>query len=267
MQAIGYGIVMPIYGAIYLLTSPTASPNVSDLSLARRIRVREHSKLQTIPMSISFGFILPAILMSLPIFSTKTHQYLVVVWQLSPLWVTAFQFSLPIVYRHYLSSPRIQHDEQRESTTSSNRTALHRVYQFASLISAVTFLTTQAFIGMVKVLPGAFPTFSPHITSSSVFLPPLSFHNPAPIESMVQGAHNFFQFDYYIGSLAALTWAVVLSTNTARPPRRVKARLLMTGAAVLMSPFVGPATVFIWMLEARDKGTLEAGRESEERKT
>ena len=97
MQGVGYGIIMPIYGAVHLLTSSTAR---EDRSLLRKsVQMRKISSLDTLPWSLTLGYVLPAVMMSLPVFSSKTHQFLVVVWQLYPVWIVILQFCFAIGLR------------------------------------------------------------------------------------------------------------------------------------------------------------------------
>lgn len=71
MQSIGYGFIMPLYGIFHLLTSRTAGR--VDRTLAQAIRVPDLTVLKTLPWSLTIGYIIPTILMAIPLQSNKTY--------------------------------------------------------------------------------------------------------------------------------------------------------------------------------------------------
>lgn len=119
---------------------------------------------------------------------------------------------------------------------------LRKAYLFPIAISALCHIATFAVI--------AFGSF----TFSEVFMPPL-FYPCEKMESMSAGIHNFFQYDQYVWSAAALVWVAVLETNSRgamRPGEWAILALKVFGLSVL----AGPAGTVLGTLWRRDHRIL-----------
>ncbi|PGH00927.1 hypothetical protein AJ80_09089 [Polytolypa hystricis UAMH7299] len=251
-QCAGYGFLMPLYTTMHLLTSATAGD--VGKQLANAIRVSDVQLLDALPQSLILGYVVPSILMSIPVGSSALHQWLMGFWQGVPVWVILLQY----VFRS-VSQKQEQAGSETQKTCGDNRHtrsrelhALKRVYYFAFAFATACQLATYAILGIRLLYP---TLFSPHLrdtlTFSKVFIQPPIF-TPGKMESMATGIHNFFQYDQYIGSLAALIWAVRLE---------VKAReyVLLTDGAKLIAEIVGlsvmsgPAGAFILLIWQRDQ--------------
>ena len=199
---------MPIYAAVHLLFSPTAKP---DATSSRRDRAKDlevhETGLGVLPFTITLGYIIPAILMSLPIFSSQTHQYLVVVWQLFPVWVTALQSVFRKGYPFLIPLQESVH-KRANIYTHSNGTVI-----FPLTVSIFTHITSLAVILWATLFSFFDPAFYENLSFSRVFIPPLKAHGQTQIEDMVQGALKFFQRDQYFGFMAALVWVLILGRN------------------------------------------------------
>ena len=209
MQSIGYGIIMPIYCGVHLLMSPTALSEPSQIQ--KSVRPRDDLTLSTLPWSILCGYILPAATMSLPWFSPKVHQCLVAVWQVFPVWILTLQ------YIFGKASCLVR--GPRQLTSRTNRTctidleSLNQVYRFAFALATLTHYITWGLIALVQCFPALIATSSGQaVTFREVFLPS-NFRTRTQISDMVQGAHGFFQYDQYVGSIAVIIWAMSLRFN------------------------------------------------------
>lgn len=256
MQGVGYGVIMPLYSVVHLLTSPTAVPNPA--TLAKQIQTLENPGLSTLPGSIIIGYILPAVLMSLPIFPPKVHQYLVVVWQLFPIWVVSLQYILGLCYKYYSANPQYKRRWESGHTHSSELMMLHRAYVFAFTISTLTHMASILIVVSAKYFPSLFsPLASGSFSFVDVFLPP-NFHSHAQIKDMVQGAHNLFQYDQYVGSTASIVWAVTLHYNSPGQSLTKRQWLWLAFEIWGVSMVSGPAAAFVTLMWNRDERIIEA---------
>jgi uncharacterized membrane protein len=87
---------------------------------------------------------------------------------------------------------------------------LNQAYRFAFALATLTHYIALGIIALVQWFPAPIAAFDGHtVTYQDVFLP-LNFRTRAQISDMVQGAQNFFQYDQYVGSIAAIIWATNL---------------------------------------------------------
>lgn len=264
MQFVGYGMVMPAYATVHVLISPIARPNAPIPMLAKQIQVCKGPALNTLTKSIGIGFIIPAILMSLPTFSSKTHQYLVVVWQLFPIWISSLQAVLPIGYRYFVLASDVNYHRPFTRTRMATRTPLDKVYRFALTVCTLTQSSSVVAILLAKAFPSALlQSGLGNVTFSNVFLPQLNFHSNAKINNMVQGAQHFFQYDQYVGSLAAIVWVVILSHKCQVKSLMVKGWLRLMAEILGLSLIAGPAGAFLVSMKKRDQQIFHAAEQLE----
>jgi hypothetical protein len=209
MQNIGYGIIMPVHCPTDLLISPTASSEPSQLR--ESVRPRDDPTLSTLLWSIMFSFILPAAMMSLPVFSSKVHHYLIAVWQAFPFWIITLQY---IFGKASWFFPSPHHLTSRASGIyATDLERLNQAYRFAFALAILTHCIALGIIALVLWFPAPIAAFDSHtFTYQDVFLP-LNLRTRAQISDMVQGAQSSFQYDQYVGLIAAITWAATLRSN------------------------------------------------------
>ncbi|KAK0640718.1 hypothetical protein B0T16DRAFT_495573 [Cercophora newfieldiana] len=97
MQATGFGFTMPIYAIVHLLTSRTAGPRSPALS--EDVRMSDLHMVRALPAAMFFGYVIPAILMAVPIPWNKLHQWLGGLWQGFPVWVVLIQYLIASRHR------------------------------------------------------------------------------------------------------------------------------------------------------------------------
>jgi hypothetical protein len=183
--------------------------------MAQSIRPRSANEFDNLIPSMILGYVIPSALMVIPFTSPVLRQWLGGFWQGYPLWVTIVQYEIKFVR----SRRSNQYQGRKPATAATTNTrvtssrigeeiALHRAYLFAFGFSATTNIITYAILATCKLFPAL---FSAHIlntlTFRSVFLPP-PFWSRAPMPNMAIGILNFFQYDQYVGSSAAIVWAV-----------------------------------------------------------
>ena len=212
IQGLGYGFVMPLYAITHLLTSTTAAPRSP--ALADAVRIRDLDYVRNLPLSILVGYIIPSIFMATPVSSANLHQWLAGFWQGFPVWITLIQCTWS--HQNQRSSSAVGEDFIMSNTKRSPRgdrrseiKALYNAYSFALLVSASTQCLSFGMIWSRNLFPAS---VSSNLTFHNVFVPPV-FYSRAPMKNMAIGIHNFFQYDQYVGSAAALIWAMVLQYN------------------------------------------------------
>jgi hypothetical protein len=247
MQGLGYGFIMPVWTILHLLGSGTAAPRGS--VLVKAIKIRHLGALETLPASLTFGYLLPTILMILPLSSNTLHQWLGGLWQGFPLWVALCQFILRKVADRHPTPPL-------SPTGSNNRRLLHRAYLIAFTLTSVSHLSTIGFLVARRLVP---ITFSSHLkdtlTFSAVFIPPY-FQSPGTMRSMADGILNFFQYDHYVGATSALAWAMALRMNSANGTVTVKDWAILAGESFGVTLLAGPGEALVALLWNRDESIL-----------
>ena len=213
MQGLGYGFAMPLYAISHLLISPTTTP--ASPGLARAILMRDVLFVKTLIPSIMLGYVLPSILMAIPTFSPILHQWLGGFWQGFPIWINLLQYAWK--FRNLRFGPTTREDDpplNYVQTTASDRfkevKALHSAYVFAFGVSAATHIITFGIFGARQLFPLLLPS---ELNFGDVLLPPM-FYSRAHMKNMAIGIQNFFQYDQYVGSTAALVWVMVLHCNS-----------------------------------------------------
>ena len=248
MQSIGYGIIMPTYCGVHLLMSPTASSEPSRIH--KSVHPRGDPTLDTLPWSILCGYILPAVMMSLPCFSPTVHQCLVAVWQVFPVWILTLQYIFGKA-SCLVRGPR-QSISRTSGTYMTDRESLNQVYRFAFTLATLTHCITLGLIGLVQYFPALMPTSSGHaVTIQDVFLPP-NFWTRTQISDMVQGAHGFCQYDQYVGSIAVIVWAMTPRFNVRGKSMSAREWVQLASEVVGYGMVAGTAGALVMLLWVRD---------------
>ena len=246
---------MPLYAIAHVLISPTAT-TISPL-LANAVRMRDLTFVETLAPSIIIGNILPSILMAIPVSSPVLHQWLGGFWQGFPVWIILLQYAFT------LRSPRSSHATREDDPSSDceqntvgirigETKALHGAYAFAFGVSAATHLATFGIFGARKFFPSL---FSPTLNFRDVFLPPI-FYSRAHMKNMAIGIQNFFQYDQYVGSTAALVWAVTLHCNSRKMSMTGMHWMWLLGEILGIGLIAGPGGALVSLMWNRDERVI-----------
>jgi hypothetical protein len=212
------------------------------------------------------------IMMSLPLPSNYLHQWLGAVWQGSPVWVMllqkAFAFLSNKANANYTQSVQkaVQPGAQPQRTSylcrSLSASRIHEQFLFSktylfALISCFIFQLGPLLLIAFSLL---YPSALPHrlryaLTVSNVFIPP-PFYATVKMKSMASAVHNFFQYDQYVGSAAAITWATALYTNSRRTPLTKGGWASLLSAIMTLSLLSGPAGAVLYLMWRRDSMVL-----------
>jgi hypothetical protein len=232
MQTLSFGLTMPTYCIISLLSGPRllVSPSPQPQIESSSIRA-----LRSLPLSMTLGYIIPTILMCSRRYSSTVHQYLLAFWQPFPIWVAFFQIIFSMgTSRSLLSShptkvntltslttsvPRpllwmgpnssfLQYEPlvKPNSTRIATLRALAYTTNFASYCAALLHWITIIILLILKFVPNLSDVLRvPEFSIIQTFMPanPVS---PVQITAMPQGVLAFLQYDFYIGIVTALIW-------------------------------------------------------------
>ncbi|KPM44925.1 hypothetical protein AK830_g1612 [Neonectria ditissima] len=254
MQALGYGIVAPVFFALHLAVT-------SRLNLSDTVRLRDPTSLHTVVPAFLLGYVLLCCALAYPFSHSHARQWANAVWQTFPLHVLAWQALFTgIVKRTSLGQDAFTAGAQLD------RAALSHAYGFAWNVAVTGQLCTAGVLLTSAVFPGLYPAgVARSLTLGSVFGPGLP-HSSTPMVSPAAAIHEFFKYDLYVGSAVTLVWAVYLLSQV-RPvlstseERGNLARGIMT--SLILS---GPGGAVVALLQHRDETVLAAELKAEKSK-
>ncbi|KAK2629111.1 hypothetical protein QTJ16_002214 [Diplocarpon rosae] len=218
-QNISYTVTVPIWLLLHLFSSPVARPFPG--THASSVLLIDPWDLGILPASVTIGFIVPSILMTIPSpspASATTHQRFIALWQAFPLWTVAAHYILRSTLRwlsHQILGQQAAGSRCQTPLGTSYLSNARHVYRFVLFLCISTHVTILA-LALVPhwAIPSSMPTLAHYASESlgSVYVPylPLPSHQ---VSSQAEGAHTFLIWDLYIGSLAFICWAVLLYRN------------------------------------------------------
>ncbi|KAI5863292.1 hypothetical protein GGS23DRAFT_605303 [Durotheca rogersii] len=275
MQATSYGCTMPLYGIFHFLTSPTAeeiSPRLVEV-----VSTANPLELSTLSEAFTLGYVVPAVLMCVPLFSNRLHQWFGGLWQGSPIFAMLLQKLFAVRQAALQRSPHARphtpnvyqpsSSKQQQSlaggslssvlsTRSHEKRSLAKSYLFAFVWCILSQVIPLALIAAVYLRPSMFPArLSEAWTITNVFVPH-PFWSTEKMESMATGMHDFFLYDQYIGSTGAIIWAYALYVNARERPMKARSWAKSAFVIVTLSLATGPAGAVVWLMWERDQSLL-----------
>ncbi|KAI1144299.1 hypothetical protein F5Y05DRAFT_23350 [Hypoxylon sp. FL0543] len=270
MQATSYGCTMPLYGMIHMLTSPTAEE--FGPGLLEAVPISKLPELSALPQAFMLGYVLPATLMSVPLFPNVLHQWFGGLWQGSPIFTMLISKLLAIRTKPQLShelrniqtipQPGLKHAPVGGSqppivlAREQEKDLLAKAYLFAFVWCVVSQLIPLILIAAVRLYPCAFPSrLHEAWTLFNVFVPP-PFWSTEKMESMATGMHDFFLYDQYVGTAAAIVWSAALYVNSKNMPMEARDWAKLAFIVAVLSVSTGPAGAVVWLMWERDQTLL-----------
>lgn len=254
MQSIGFAVIGPLYLFIHLLTTSGILEKHRSLLFISELHVH------ALPYSLTIGFIVPTIIMSLSasgILTTDQIIKAILLWQVFPLWTAIAQV---ILTRTIFSSSVATPSATPQLKETRNRLAT--LYRFAIYVSSGAHIATMALSLSSVLYPGIFaPTLVTSFHPLHLFVPPNPFSD-VKAASIAQGAFWFLQFDYSITSAAYLVWAVCLKYSVFRDLSPITLLWDVVGRSLLLGPMAAAANM-VW---ERDEALLNRWPEISERK-
>lgn len=265
MQTASYGCTMPLYGMVHLLTSPAAE-EVGPVLLEATSIVKP-LEVSTMPLAFMLGYIVPAILMSIPVFPNWLHQWFGGLWQGSPIWSMAIQILLASRLEKRRRARSISQPNSKEPFARGSQSPmpwmrlkekdlLARTYLFAFVWCVISQIIPLALIVAVHLYPSAFPSSLQEAwTFFNVFVPP-PFWSTEKMVSMASGMHDFFLYDQYVGSTAAIIWSSTLYVNSRENRMLIKSWVKLAFVITALSLLTGPVGAVVWLMWERDQKLL-----------
>ncbi|KAJ6120469.1 hypothetical protein N7523_004749 [Penicillium sp. IBT 18751x] len=197
-QLMTFAFAAPLICGLQLACSITASrPHADNIRIPRVVLV-------VLPAIFVVGFMLPTQAMVLPapdVISVDMKQIAIAIWQPWPAYV-----SILTTVAYYVLSPFFVND-QRASLSS-----LRWVYAFAFANASLSHLVSWIVSLATVMAPGLFnDQFLEPLHPSKVFSIPLPWSG-LKVDTVADGVHVFLRWDYMIGSVGVLLWALTLYT-------------------------------------------------------
>ena len=237
---------MPIYLALYLATSPT-------VSATKGILVSNTHETASLPFSLFAGFMVPAVMLSLPapsVQSFESKQMWLAIWQAFPIWVSTFQQ----VFKRCIDSVS---SESGRNTITNNRNMMRIIYGFLIVFAGVTQSAVGTLTATSLLFPGLFAREHAGVFNPSRAFIPVAVTSSTKMPTIGSGALLFLQYDEAVGSIAVLLWASFMFVNVykVRQPLHQWARLAL-GMALLLC-LTGPMGCSVALIWARDEMVFE----------
>lgn len=254
IQTLAYAVITPLYLILHLSTSPTArSPSVAEISV-------DMSSLISIPVAISIGYILPAVLLALPapsVLSFDRKQILMAVWQAFPVWVDVLQRTISFIVAMVSNTERKSAISPAKASATYIR-ATRYVYLFALILSGFSHISAMTLAATSKFFPGLFaPQYVGVFNPSNVFFPS-TISMTTQMSSIENGVLLLLQYDGLIGSASLVIWASAVFVRAYGRRRPFDQWLSLVAANVLLTALVGPVGCAVAILWARDEAVLSA---------
>lgn len=190
---------MPLYGVLHLFITSRSRCQGSIVRLSDPARL-----IAVIPALIP-GFLLVAILASMPFEGTFLRLLFDSSFRCFPILVAFWQFLATKAIR------RIAVGKYQDCTEAERDTvALGHVYEFTRIIAVLAQVVPLGVIVVAKFSSSnLFEGVAEKLTFANVFLPSL-LHVEEPWASAAKTMHDFFIYNQLIGSAAAIAWAATL---------------------------------------------------------
>ena len=211
LQNITFTVTVPLWLFLHVLTSPVARTFPG--SHASNALLISPLDLDTLPLTLILGYMVPSVLMALPtpsILSPVEHQNYIALWQPFPVWCVIIQTCIRYVVTTVTGDSK--EDGPQKALETSYLNSAKRVYAFIICLCVITHLPVL----LLAILPWfVFPDSAPHLQNlaensfSSIYVPyfpTLAYQIP----SFAAGVHTFLQWDLYIGGMAMLVWGIFL---------------------------------------------------------
>lgn len=246
-QTAGFAMLLPLYLALYVLTSPTfTTPTSSNLVV---------SNVDAIPFGILFGYLPFSTLMALPysaVLSLKQKIWAIILWQPTPH------------YAIYIAKILSSLSPHKTKTSSIPRQIMHlrAAYKFALLFAVPAHLYVWTLSFTSTFWPSLFASdarTSLHPLNALIPINPLKAWN-AEAKSISQGSLWLLQWNYWIGGLSYMIFAMT-AKSYATKKMGAKEVVVATGRMIA----IGPLAAALTLLWDRDELVLGRGEDTKKK--
>lgn len=243
-QVMTFAFSAPLYAGLQLASSVTASrPNAQNTRVPRAV-------LKSIPLIFTIGYTVPSLLMILPAparISVDLKQIFTAVWQPWPAYI-----SILTTVVHVLFSSFTKNDTSVEGGRATLK-SLRRVYAFAFGNAALSHIILHTMSLATVVAPTLFhETYAKALHPCKVFRTALPWV-PLRIENLGDGVQIFLRWDYLIGSVGVLLWAMTLYVNAHKAILRKTCWCDLLTKVGLLTVVAGPVGAAVELMWERDE--------------
>lgn len=204
---VGFGITMPFYCILHILSRPVQTPTPKRPSDSTVLQWR------LIPFSTALGYGIPTIIGCIPNLSPKTHRLAIQSWGVYPLFVLLTQEILFYIFsRSSVPTSSSSSQMSKPTTPPKSRPAPLNAYVFAISWSALTYIWTMSLLLTCIFFPSLFsPSAQQNFSLREFFIPafPSGPGWEAPqVGSLVESLHTLLKWDILTGCWAACIWVV-----------------------------------------------------------
>lgn len=235
-------MTIPLYLALYLSTSPTVPARKASL-------VADMYEVASIPLSLVCGFVVPAVVLSLPAPSMQSYeskQTWIAIWQAFPLWVSGSQ---QVVKRCIQS----MWPQGYRMTDSTSPTTLRVVYGFLLVCAGVTQVATVTLSLTSLLFPGIFASEYVGVLNPQRIAVPVALTPSTKMASVGSGSFMFLQYDEMVGSAAVLLWATFMFANSKSADQTLGDWGGLAARIAFLTALTGPIGCALALLWARDE--------------
>ncbi|KAI0892648.1 hypothetical protein F4806DRAFT_499762 [Annulohypoxylon nitens] len=250
-QMTGIGCAGPIWALMYLRQSPTVAP-CSPQSLQHASSVAPDTP-PVIILGLLFGYLLPAAAMAIPAPTRLTYdskQVALVLWNIFPLLVFAFQASLNAVIPKKVTvteSSKTRGKPEAKQHLASTRWmyATAFVFSFASHISILAVSISTVWLPMLWQ-----ESYIADLSPVRLFIPPLSL---TVGQTVGDGVQSFMMWDQVFGYGTVSIVMLLQLQNASRSTGKSFSWFKSVGAVLLGSAIVGPGNACLIISWLRDE--------------
>ncbi|KAL1852238.1 hypothetical protein Plec18167_006052 [Paecilomyces lecythidis] len=240
-QLATYAFATPLYFSFQSWLSPIVeAPSAQAIAVPPVV-------LNAIPLVFLIAYQVPSLSMILPtpdILSYDLKQVAVAAWQPWPIYVSILLTAIYVVLSPFTS-------KEKANSPVVLRRAFRRVYFFAFSLASISYVASVAVSVAATILPVLFTEkYAKALHHSAVF--GLTFpwkSSTLRVQSVTEGVHIFLQWDWVIGSVGVLLWAISMYVSAHKKVLGrvgwVSLGLKLVNLALLAGP-VAAAVELIW---------------------
>ncbi|KAI2791188.1 hypothetical protein POX_c04044 [Penicillium oxalicum] len=251
-QLLTFAFATPLFLGLHLGCSVTARrPSVENIQAPRVVLV-------VLPVIFLVGYMVPTLAMVLPapsMISIDMKQLAIVIWQPWPVYV-----SILTTAAYYVLFPFFPKSHR------ASMSSLRWVYASAFASAVVPHLITLVVSIASVVAPAIFNQhYVNELHPAKVYVLPFPWSG-IKVQTVAEGVHYFLRWDYLIGSVGVLLWAVALYTVAHKQILSTFSVLMLVVKVALSTVIAGPVGAAIELMWERDelvfKETSSAGTSS-----
>ena len=242
--------VGPLYAIVYLSVSPLASelslPGLATESLAPT------TSTYTLPISLTVGYLVPAIAMAMPspsLVSNGFQQVAIALWNIFPLIVCFMQKALGGI------AARVgERKKKRGPNTRHHLKAVRFAYIFGLVISTVTHTAILSLSLSTKILPFLFqPSYAQALGPSALLVPPVAL---TTVPSLGDGVRSFLLWDQVFAYSTMLILGYVQLQRVLQASRARTQPYSIAGLVAIGIIVMGPGSVVLILNWTREEELL-----------